>query len=161
MPLIKNGAETVNTWTFHEGEGDLPADGQFTLTLATFLAHKDDVLARNADIGVRLSPEDDPTKLEPFLDRISLIEVDFPKYTDGRGYSQAQLLRRRFAYQGELRAIGHVLRDQIFYMNRSGFDTYETTRADLSSIVEALAEYTEVYQPAAGNMVSVFKKRHL
>ncbi|MEM1391474.1 MAG: DUF934 domain-containing protein, partial [Pseudomonadota bacterium] len=86
--------------------------------------------------------------------------VDFPKYVDGRGYSQAQLLRRRLDYQGELRAVGHVLFDQIFYMNRSGFDAYSTTRADLPKVLKALEEFSDVYQPASGRRVSVFHKRH-
>ena len=91
---------------------------------------------------------------------MQLIEISFPKYTDGRGYSQAQLLRRRFGYSGELRAVGHVLRDQIFYMNRSGFDAYETARADLHEVVNALEEYSDVYQPAAAGRVPVYRKRH-
>ena len=77
-----------------------------------------------------------------------------------RGYSQAQLLRRRLGYDGELRAVGHVLRDQILYMNRSGFDAYQTTRADLANVLKALDEYSAVYQPAADGQHSVFSRRH-
>ena len=109
---------------------------------------------------MRLSPDDDAALLEPYLQQIQLIEIAFPKYTDGRGFSQAQLLRRRFGYEGELRAVGHVLRDQLFYMNRSGIDAYETSRAALSEVIDALKEYSEVYQPAAGGQVPVFRKRH-
>ena len=98
--------------------------------------------------------------IAPYLEKIALIEVDFPKYTDGRGYSQAQLLRRRYGYEGELRAVGHVLTDQILYMHRSGFDAYETARADLSSVMEALKEYSAYYQPAADSPTSVFARRH-
>lgn len=161
MPLIKNAAEIDNTWSYIEDDAPLAADGCLSISLARLLEEGDTLLLRNQSFGVRLQPDDDPALLVPFLDRLGLIEVSFPKYTDGRGYSQAQLLRRRFGYTGELRAVGHVLRDQIFYMNRSGFDAYETTRADLSSVLEALAEYTEVYQPAAGDMAPVYRTRHL
>ena len=109
---------------------------------------------------MRLSPADDPHDLAPHLDRIALIEIDFPKYPDGRGYSQAQLLRRRLDYAGELRAVGHVLTDQILYMNRSGFDAYQTSRADLPKVVKALEEYSAFYQPAADGHSTVYSRRH-
>ncbi|MDJ0920513.1 MAG: DUF934 domain-containing protein [Henriciella sp.] len=159
MPLIKNGAEIEDVWTFVD-KTDVPATGCVTLPLARFLASMDEVLARNTQIGVRLEPADDPHDLEPYLDRLALIEVSFPKYTDGRGYSQAQLLRRRLGYTGELRAVGHVLTDQILYMNRSGFDAYSTTRATLPNILKALKEYSAFYQPAADGNRSVFARRH-
>lgn len=160
MPLIKDGAEIEDAWTFVEDGTDLPSSGCITVPLAKLINESSDLLARNQQIGVRLEPADDPHALTPYLDRISLIEIDFPKYTDGRGYSQAQLLRRRLGYAGELRAIGHVLRDQILYMNRSGFDAYQTSRADLPNVLKALDEYSAVYQPAADGQHSVFSRRH-
>ena len=138
----------------------LSPGGCITVSLGRFRSETELLLARNTDVGVRLEPADDPHELEEFLDRLALIEVSFPKYTDGRGYSQAQLLRRRLGYQGELRAVGNVLRDQILYMNRSGFDAFETERADLPSVVEALNEYSAFYQPGADGSVSVFARRH-
>ncbi len=162
MPLLKDGAEIENLWLFvdQDDEADLKPDQAVTLPLARFLEQADSLAGRNAPVGVRLVPEDDPALLVPFLEWIQLVEVSFPKYTDGRGYSQAQLLRRRYGYKGELRAVGHVLRDQIFYMNRSGFDAYETARADLPNVVEALNEFRDAYQPAADGRVPVFHARH-
>ena len=160
MPLIKNGAEIEDTWTFVETGDELPSSGCISLPLAKLIEDPDTILARNQQIGVRLSPADDPHDLTPFLDRIAMIEIDFPKYADGRGFSQAQLLRRRLGYTGELRAVGEVLRDQILYMNRSGFDAYQTSRADLPNVVKALEEYSAYYQPAADGQTSVFSRRH-
>ncbi|MEQ3747357.1 MAG: DUF934 domain-containing protein [Henriciella sp.] len=160
MTLIKNGAEIEDTWSFAEGETEIPATGCVTVSLARLIEDADALLSRNTQVGVRLEPADDPHDLEPFLDRLGLIEVSFPKYTDGRGYSQAQLLRRRLGYGGELRAVGHVLTDQILYMNRSGFDAYSTTRATLPSVLKALKEYSAFYQPAADGNGSVFARRH-
>lgn len=159
MPLIKNGAEIEDTWSFVADDADLPSSGCVTVPLAKLIDDADGILARNQQIGVRLSPADDPHELTPFLDRIALIEIDFPKYVDGRGYSQAQLLRRRLGYTGELRAVGHVLRDQILYMNRSGFDAYQTSRANLANVLKALEEYSAFYQPAADGQTSVFSRR--
>ncbi len=160
MPLIKNGAEVEDAWSFVDAESEVPSTGCITLPLARLVSESDTLLASNQQIGVRLEPADDPHQIAPFLDRIGLVEVSFPKYTDGRGYSQAQLLRRRLGYTGELRAVGHVLRDQILYMNRSGFDAYQTSRADLPSVVKALEEYSAFYQPAADDQNSVFSRRH-
>ena len=159
MPLIKKGQETADDWPFAETFSEL-SDGKSVLPMGEFLANIAAISARNTAIGVRLMPEDDPSDLAGHLDKIGLIEISFPKYTDGRGYSQAQLLRRRHGYTGELRAVGHVLRDQILYMNRSGFDAYQTSRADLSDVLEALSEYSAFYQPAADGHASVFARRH-
>jgi uncharacterized protein (DUF934 family) len=160
MPLVKDGAEIANDWSFVPDGAVLPDAGKVSVSLGRFLALKQGQENGPLPDGVRLGPEDDPAALEPYLPELSLIEIDFPRYTDGRGYSQAQLLRRRFGYAGELRAVGHVLRDQIFYMHRSGIDAYETRRAGLSQVLEALAEFTEAYQPAASGPAAVFRKRH-
>lgn len=159
MPLIKNGAEIANDWTFVPDGAVLPDSGKVSVSLGRFLGLKQGQENGPLPGGVRLGPADNAEDLEPYLGELSLIEIDFPRYTDGRGYSQAQLLRRRYRFEGELRAVGHVLRDQIFYMNRSGFDAYETRRAGLSEVLEALSEYSAVYQPAADGSVPVFVKR--
>lgn len=159
MPFIKDGTVQDDTYT-HVGPDEALPDGAVSVPLARFLEAPDQLLARNTAAGVRLEPEDDPAALESHLDRLSLITVNFPKYTDGRGYSQAQLLRRRMGYRGELRAVGHVLRDQILYMHRSGFDAFETERADLPTVQEALRELSAYYQPAADGARSVFAARH-
>lgn len=160
MPLIKNGAEIANDWTFVADGEALPENGRFSVPLARFLSLKQGQENGPLPDGVRLAPDDKAEDLEPYLAELALIEIDFPKYTDGRGYSHAQLLRRRFQYAGELRAVGHVLRDQIFYMHRSGFDAYETRRAGLSEVLEALGEYSVVYQPAADPSIPAFRRRN-
>lgn len=160
MPLIKNETEIDDVWAFVEDDVALSEGGCFTVSLERWLTEADRLTLRNEAVGVRLSPDNDPHALEPYLQKLALIEISFPKYTDGRGYSQAQLLRRRLGYAGELRAVGHVLTDQILYMHRSGFDAYSTARADLSSVLTALNEYSAFYQPAADGNHSVFARRH-
>ncbi len=164
MPLIRDGVEIENDWVFVE-EISLPpseptSGGGKSYAFADFIIHAETLAQSNTPIGVRLTPEDDPALLQPYLEQLTLIEISFPQYADGRGYSQAQLLRRRYGYSGELRAVGHVLRDQILYLNRSGFDGFETTRARLSECLEALSEYSAFYQPAADGNRSVFARRH-
>ena len=160
MPLIKNGIEIDDIWAFVPDDAVLEPGGCISVSLHRYLNAADTLRARNSCVGVRLVPEDDPNLLADHLDHVRLVEISFPKYTDGRGYSQAQLLRRRYGYEGEIRAVGHVLRDQILYMHRSGFNAYETARADLSSVLDALTEYSNFYQPAAGTAETVFARRH-
>ncbi len=159
MPLIKDGQEIEDAWTFVPDGAVLPDTGRVSVSLSRFLALKAGEERGRVAAGVRLAPEDEPAALVPFLPSLDLIEIDFPRYTDGRGYSLAQLLRRRHGYEGELRAVGHVLRDQIFYMHRSGFDAYATRRATLSEVKAALAEFTVVYQPAAAPSSPAFRQR--
>ena len=110
--------------------------------------------------AVRLEPDDDARALIPFLDRLTLIEVAFPKYRDGRGYSSARILREA-GYIGELRAQGDVLVDQIAFMRRCGFDSF-APEASLNpeAVARALSTYDQFYQKAADSAVPVWKLRH-
>jgi uncharacterized protein (DUF934 family) len=129
--------------------------------LGRFLSEHDQLLARNEAIGVRLAASDDPALLAPHLDRLHLIELNFPKYTDGRALSQAQLLRRRHGYKGEIRAIGQVLRDQLRLMIRAGFDAMVIEEADPEAVYEFSAhEFSEFYQAASDTQDTIFQKRH-
>ena len=110
--------------------------------------------------AVRLEPDDDARALIPFLDRLTLIDVAFPKYRDGRGYSAARILREA-GYKGELRAQGDVLVDQIAFMRRCGFDSF-APEASLNpeAVARALSNYDHVYQKAADAAVPIWKLRH-
>lgn len=160
MPLLRNGQISDSTSAYIADGQEIAGAGAATVTLARFLAEREALLARNEAIGVRLEPADDPALLRDDLDRLRLIEVSFPKYTDGRGYSHAQLLRRRYGYTGELRAVGHVLRDQLGYMVRAGFDALDYDSATPESdFIAANAEFSEVYQATADGRETVFQKR--
>jgi len=110
--------------------------------------------------AVRIEPGDDARALIPHLDRLALIDVSFPKYRDGRGYSSARILREA-GFKGELRASGDVLVDQIAFMRRCGFDSFAPDAPLDEAVVEAsLARYDDVYQGAADGAVPVWKRRH-
>jgi uncharacterized protein (DUF934 family) len=110
--------------------------------------------------AVRLEPDDDARALLPHLGRIALIEIAFPKFRDGRGYSSARILREA-GYTGELRAEGDVLVDQIGFMRRCGFDSFAPARPlDMAAVERALTRFEHVYQPAADGAVPVWKLRH-
>ena len=123
-------------------------------TLAAFLASPD------AETTVRLEPADDARALLPHLGQIALVEVRFPTFRDGRGYSAARILREA-GYTGELRAAGDVLVDQLPLMRRCGFDSFAPeTEIDAATLDAALARYDDVYQRAADGRVPVWKLRH-
>ena len=160
MPLLKNGEVVDDVWAFVEDGHELSPGGCITVSLGRFLSEHDQLLHRNRSIGVRLNVGDDPGLLAPFLDQIHLVELQFPKYTDGRAFSQAQLLRRRHGYKGEVRAIGQVLRDQLRLMIRSGFDAMVIDEADAEAVYDFSAkEFSEFYQSASDTADTIFLKR--
>ncbi len=105
---------------------------------------------RARNVGVLLSPADDPQLIADDLPTLSLVAVEFPAFTDGRGYSIARLLRGRYDWRGELRAVGDLLRDQLFYLARVGFDTFELRDGvDADAAISAFRDFSERYQAAA------------
>lgn len=110
--------------------------------------------------AVRLEPGEDARLLIPHLDRLALVEVGFPKFRDGRGYSAARILREA-GYAGELRAQGDVLVDQLREMRRCGFDSFAPEKPlDPAVVKTTLERYDNVYQRAAEAAVPVWKLRH-
>jgi uncharacterized protein (DUF934 family) len=110
--------------------------------------------------AVRIEPGDDARTLLPYLDRLTLVEITFPKFRDGRGYSSARILREA-GYKGELRAAGDVLVDQVPFMKRCGFDSFAPDAPLDQAVVDKLtAIYSDVYQSAADTGIPVWKLRH-
>lgn len=107
-----------------------------------------------------LGPADDPALLAGAPAAVRVIAVNFPKYGDGRGYSIARLLRERYGYQGELRAIGAVARDHLHAMAQCGFDTFELREGeDAQAALTAFGDFSEAYQANAAQRVPLFRRR--
>jgi uncharacterized protein (DUF934 family) len=168
--LIIKGREVVedDSIVLRAAEGEdaaalaVPA-GKVIVPLATWQAQAAALDARRAagEIGVWFAPDERPETLKGELDKFAVVAVDFPKFTDGRGYSIAYNLRTRLAYTGQLRAIGDVLRDQLFSMHRVGFDAY-ATRPDRSieDALKGLTVFSETYQASVDVRNPLFR-RHL
>jgi uncharacterized protein (DUF934 family) len=162
MPrLIKNSAIAEDHWTLlREGASlaELPS-GPIIVPLTQWKADRE-VLSERGEVGVWLKPDDDPEALGDDVAILPLIAIDFPKFTDGRGYSIAQLLRTRHRFAGELRAIGDVLRDQLYYMRQCGFDAF-VLRADksLEDALEALKDFSDGYQATVREPIPLFRRR--
>ena len=150
MPtLIDRHGVRADDWRLHEQPDDqVPADAALLVPLQAWLAHRDTLRTRHARLGVLLAPSDDPAELAADLDALQLVAVGFPAFTDGRGYSIARLLRERHGWRGELRAVGEVLRDQLFYMSRCGFDSFALAEGEPAQ--EALRHFTTFSEPYQG-----------
>ena len=164
--LIKQGKIVDDAWQLVRlAEGESPADvalpeKQALLPLAVWLARRDELLARGGKLGVWLAAGEDAQAIAGDLARIAVVAVDFPKFTDGRGYSTARLLHERHAYRGEIRAIGDVLRDQLHFMKRCGFDAYALRGdQDAEAAIASLTDFTESYQAAVDQPLPLFRRR--
>ena len=110
--------------------------------------------------SVRIEAGDDVRRLGPVLDRVRLVEVDFPRFRDGRGFSSARVLRE-MGYAGEIKATGDVLVDLVFFMRRCGFDSFAPdVPFNDADVQAALTRYPHVYQHAADDAVPIWKLRH-
>jgi uncharacterized protein (DUF934 family) len=160
--LIKDRAVVDDRWTLLRDAAalaDVPDGVPAIVPLALWLAHRNDLSARG-DIGVWLAPGDDPEALAADTGALPLIAVDFPQFTDGRGYSTARLLRDRHGFRGELRAIGDILRDQLFALSECGFDAF-ALRGDRNAN-EALASFNDfagVYAATTRTPEPCFRRR--
>ncbi|MCW5752798.1 MAG: DUF934 domain-containing protein [Alphaproteobacteria bacterium] len=149
MPLIKEGRLIADPWRAIGADEALPERGPILLPLERFLA-EEAALAGRGPLGIALANDQKPETLAGRLDGVALVALHFPKFNDGRAYSQARILRERLGYGGELRARGRVLRDQLLFMLRCGFDSFELAAGETAeSFAEAMREYSRFYQPAA------------
>ena len=162
--VIHGGSVKRESWTFVGVEPDastqpLP-EGAIVVPLALWKEQRASLQERTTPVGVWLKPDDEPGELAPDLGALRFIAVHFPKFTDGRGYSTATLLRRRYGYKGELRAFGDVGRDQLFYLKRVGFDSFALPpHRDPESAIESFADFTVKYQAAIDEPVPLFRRR--
>lgn len=133
-------------------------EGKVIVPLAVWQAQRAAVEQR-ADIGVWIASDERPEVLKGELDKFAVIAVDFPKFTDGRGYSIAYNLRARLGFTGELRAIGDVLRDQLFSMARVGFNAFATRQdRSIDDALKGLTDFSETYQASWDNKLPLFRR---
>jgi uncharacterized protein (DUF934 family) len=159
MPsVIKNRQIVEDDWQSVADDAEL-STGPIIVSLARWQQERTALLARGEPVGVRLPNTANVADLAADLPMLALVALEFPKFADGRAYSQARLLRERYGYPGEIRATGDVLRDQLFFMTRSGFDAFEL-RADrsLEDALEAFNDFSESYQPAADQPLPLYRR---
>lgn len=126
MPLFKSGHIVEDVWTSLDDNAVLPVGVPVIVSLSRLLSDDNDYLFHcGCRLGVRLGPEEDVDALESWLGRLDLVALYFPKFSDGRPYSHARILRERLGFRGEIRALGDVLCDQYSMLQQCGFDAFE------------------------------------
>ena len=160
MPLVKN-AKITNDLFVHVPDGaELPGNGAILVSAARFLEDPEAILRRAAKVGVIWPNNRDLDDLVPYLERLAAVALVFPSFRDGRAYSQARLLRERYAFEGELRATGQVLRDQFVFMLRAGFDAFEVKKdSDAAAFAATTKRYSVFYQPTGDGRVTALHRR--
>lgn len=158
--VIRHGRIEQDSWKLLDTATcwDTLPEGDYIVPLACL--HCLAATRQKGRIGVALQPIDDPATLASHLDTIAVVAVHFPRFTDGRGYSIARRLRDELRFRGELRAVGDVLRDQLFYLARCGFDAF-ALRADqdAGAAIAAFTDFSASYQRAADRALPLFRRR--
>jgi len=156
MPLLKNGEIVEDSWTQLAEDAEAAPQGNVIVTLEQWQEGRDRLRGHNGRLGLRLKSAQSPAQIADDLHHFDLVALEFPRFGDGRAYSYARLLRERYGFKGELRAVGNVLRDQLVFMVRCGFDTFEVANDKaVEAWREAMAEFTRWYQPTGNGRASL------
>lgn len=160
MPLVKHGHIVEDVYIRVPDDAPIPDGVPVIVSADRFLANAAELTAREAAVGVLWPNNRKVAELEPWIARLALIALTFPKFRDGRAYSQARLLCERYGFRGELRATGEVLRDQFLFLIRAGFDSLEVTKAaDADAFAAAVSAYSVFYQPSMDGRLAVRRRR--
>lgn len=165
MPaIIKDGVIVEDGWVRLAEEqieqDGLPADGDLIVPLSVWKSQRDAIAARNGRTAVCLAPGDEPAEIADDLAALPLVAIYFPAFRDGRGYSYARELRTRYRYEGEIRAVGDVLRDQLFYMQRVGFNAFQIRAdRDIHDALQGLTVFSVTYQGDVQDPRPIYRRR--
>jgi uncharacterized protein (DUF934 family) len=160
MPLVKDGQIVSDSYQRVLDDAPVPEETAVIVPAVRLLADASELTKRSGPIGVLWPNDRNISDLEPYLDKIALVALNFPTFKDGRAYSQARILREHYQFRGELRATGQVLRDQFLFLFRAGFNSFEVVKpADAHAFRDAIHRYSVFYQPAADGQLSAFRRR--
>jgi uncharacterized protein (DUF934 family) len=166
MPkLIRDGQLVKDYWTLVEVDTDLAtvlsSQADHLLLPANFwLQHKSELAGVNAKIGLWFDSSQNPAEFDETFEKFPLIALAFPQFKDGRAYSYAAIVRKQLNYSGEIRAIGDVLRDQLTYMLRCGFNSFLLADdADVETCLNGFHDFSENYQSTVSNPTPLFRRR--
>lgn len=163
MQIIKNAQVVNDNWqllTIETTLDEVSAQDNVILPLSLWLENKSLLENRQEKTGVWLNSAEEIESIAENVATIPLIALEFPSFTDGRHYSSARILRERYHYQGEIRAIGDVLKDQLFAMHRCGFNSFVIKQGkDINNALLGLTDFSETYQAAVVQTLPLFKRR--
>jgi uncharacterized protein (DUF934 family) len=160
MPLVENGQIVQDRYEHVGDDASIPDRVPVIVPAQRFLANADALIRRDGSLGVAWPNDRRIAELAPWLGHLALVALHFPKFRDGRAYSQARLLRETYGFRGTLRATGDVLRDQFHFLIRAGFDSFDVKKAaDARVFAEAASRYSVVYQPSADGRIPALRRR--
>jgi uncharacterized protein (DUF934 family) len=166
MSLIRAGKVVADAFVDASGAEVIPESGPVIVSLEQWQAQRDALLARGTPLGLRLRSDQSPELIADELAadpaRFALIALEFPKFRDGRAYSYARLLRERYGFKGELRAVGDVLMEQLFFMLRTGFDAFDLQQSPdpVAAFQTAMSDFSVWYQPTGDGRPTAAQMRH-
>ena len=162
MPLVENGHIVEDRYVHVLDDAPIPDRVPVIVQAERFLADVNELIRRDGSLGVLWPNDRRVAELEPWLGHLALVALNFPKFRDGRAYSQARLFREHYCFRGTLRATGDVLRDQFQFLVRAGFDSFEVKKpADAAVFAETVARFSVVYQPSAdGRAPALWQRLH-
>ena len=159
MRVIRDQRIVEDGWQCVADGEPLP-EGDVIVSWARWQTEREPLLNRDAKLGVVINGDHKLAEIAQDLPHFDLIGLDFPKLGDGRCFSHARLLRERYGYQGELRAVGYVLRDLLFFMHRCGIDSFQIREdKDIEDALKAFSEFSVKYQPAADGALPIYRLR--
>ena len=162
MALLKDGKLAEDIFLDVSAEDSLPADGAIIVSLEQWQEHKAELRGRSDPLGIVLRSDQKPEAIADDLDAFALVALDFPAFGDGRAYSSARLLRERYGFAGELRAVGDVLLEQLHFMHRVGFDAFLVASESAVRDWEiAAADISVWYQATNDGRCSAIQLRHV
>jgi uncharacterized protein (DUF934 family) len=148
MQIIKDKHIIADDWTFKVDDDNLD-DGNVIISVSRLIQQITSLKNRNGLLGVRIEPSDSVEQIAPFLTELALIDLHFPELSDGRLFSHAWLLRSRYQFQGEIRATGHFLAEQVYYLSRVGVNAFQPEKYEnLEAMLAGLKDFSVNYQPS-------------
>ena len=160
MALIKDGKQVVDLYVWVEDDASLPANAAVIVSLERWQAERDVLLERGAPLGIKLRSDQSPDHIGDGLQQIAVVALEFPAFRDGRAYSYARLLREKYGFKGELRAVGDVLLEQLHFMLRTGIDAFELNSENPAKDYEiASKDFSVWYQPTADGRSTAADRR--
>lgn len=159
MPkIIKDGQIVDDNWTVWRDEESLPESAPVIVPVALWQAQRQ-ALQSLGDVAVFLASDESPKLIADSLDTLPMVAIDFPKFADGRGFSYARELREQHHFQGEIRAIGDFMRDQLFYLRRCGVNSFALASDELDAALASLNDFDECYQASVDQPLPLFRRR--
>lgn len=156
---LKDGVVTDNSWQVVAADSESLPAGDILVPAAFWQQNQQLLQDHSGQVGVWIDSHEEIEEFATTVARLPVVAINFPKFVDGRGFSLARLLRERYGYIGEIRAIGHFIRDQLFLMQRCGFNAFQfDSEVDLAAASQSLADFSDSYQVAADEPEPLFRR---